>query len=103
MNQAYRARHDYLYQALNKIPGFECLPSDGTFYSFPCIKKIFSMTSIHDDLGFAEFLLNQAEVAVIPGSAFGASQYIRLSFATSIDNLHQAVAQIKHAVALLIK
>ena len=96
MCNAYRERHDYLYQELSAIPGFKCIPSDGTFYTFPSVENFFNiLPDITNDIEFSEYLLNQAELAVIPGSAFGAPGHIRISYATSMDNLINTVKRLK--------
>ncbi|MFP4079650.1 MAG: pyridoxal phosphate-dependent aminotransferase [Ectothiorhodospira sp.] len=99
MCRAFQERHDYLVEALNAIPGVECLPSDGTFYSFPSVQGAMDRLGIDSDVEFAEHLLDQVGVALVPGSAFGAEGYVRISFATSLDNLKQAVERIGRAVA----
>jgi len=92
---AFKERHDYLVEALNTIPGFSCLAGDGTFYAFPDVSKAIAVTQgINNDVEFAEYLLKEAGVAIVPGSAFGAEGYIRLSFATSMDQLKSAVDRI---------
>jgi len=102
MTKAYKERHDYLVGELKSIPGFECLPSDGTFYTFPSVKGLLNKTTgITTDLEFAEYLLNEAELAVIPGTAFGGEGHIRLCYTISKDNLIEAVARLKKAVAKL--
>jgi aspartate aminotransferase len=99
MLEAFKERHEYLYHALNKIPGFHCLRSDGTFYSFPNVSEaIAALEGVNNDVEFAEYLINKAGVAIVPGSAFGAEGYIRLSFATSMDVLKDAVARISKAL-----
>lgn len=104
MRDAYKKRHDYLVAELNNIPGFKCLPSDGTFYTFPCVEGLLNQNpAVTNDLELAEYLLMNADVAVIPGSAFGAPGFIRLSYATSMENLTAAVERIKKALALLAK
>ena len=100
MLEAFKQRHDYLVEALNEINGFSCLPGDGTFYAFPDVSEAISNTKgINNDLEFAEYLLEKTGVAVIPGSAFGAEGYIRLSFATSIELLKDAVSRIKKVMS----
>jgi len=102
MNKAFKERHDYIVSELNKIPGLKAIPSDGTFYTFPCIKEAIKKSkTFNDDIGFAEYLLTEAELAVIPGSAFGAPGYMRLSYATSMENLQEAVKRMKAAIAKL--
>lgn len=98
MAAAYRQRHDLVVAALNEIPGFACRPGEGTFYAFPRVADALDARGLGDDVGFAEFLLNEADVACVPGSAFGAPGYIRLSFACSIPDLEEALARIARAV-----
>jgi aspartate aminotransferase len=99
MVQAYKSRHDFVVGALNDIPGFECRPGEGTFYAFPWVQQAIDTRGLANDAEFAEFLLNEAEVAVVPGSAFGAPGYIRLSFACSMDQLEESLRRIKRAVS----
>ncbi|EHQ53667.1 MULTISPECIES: pyridoxal phosphate-dependent aminotransferase [Ectothiorhodospira] len=98
MCKAFEQRHDYLVAALNAIPGVECLPSDGTFYSFPSVKGAMEKLGMDSDVKFSEYLLDKVGVALVPGSAFGADGHVRISFATSMDNLKQAVERIARAV-----
>ncbi len=97
MNAQYRLRHDYLVDALNALPDISCLKGAGTFYAFPQIKKAREALGFADDHAFAEYLLD-AGVAVVPGSAFGASDHLRLSFACSMQTLETAVARIAKAL-----
>jgi len=99
MVSEYRARHDYLVAALNEIPGFECRAGEGTFYAFPRVVNAIERLGLANDSALAEHLINAANVAVVPGSAFGAEGYLRLSFACSMDTLQQAVERIKEAVS----
>jgi aspartate aminotransferase len=100
MLNAFKERHEYLVEALNHVPGFKCLPSDGTFYSFPDVSEAIANTDgVNNDLDLAEYLINKAGVAIVPGSAFGAEGYIRLSFATSLDVLKDAVNRISKALS----
>jgi len=96
MLQHFKQRHDYLVTELNKIPGIQCLSGDGTFYVFPHVQELINkIPGINNDTELAEKLLADAEVAVVPGSAFGSPGYIRLSFATSMQLLEKAVVRIK--------
>ena len=102
MTKAYKERHDYLVGELQSIAGIKCIPSNGTFYTFPSVEGLFNKEKgITNDLEFAEFLLNEAEIAVVPGSAFGAPGHIRLCYTTSMENLVEAVKRIKAALAKL--
>jgi len=95
MLKAFRERHDYLVEALNGIKGVECLPGDGTFYAFPDFAQAIDATpGVSNDVEMAEYLLNEASVAIVPGSAFGTPGHMRLSFATSMENLKKAVERI---------
>ncbi len=99
MAAAYKDRHDYLVAALNDIPGFECRAGEGTFYAFPRVSVALATLGLADDLALTELLISEANVAVVPGSAFGAPGYIRLSFACSMEMLKEAVARIKRVVS----
>lgn len=95
----FKQRHNVVVERLNRLPGFDCLPSDGTFYSFPDVQQALDkMPSIPDDLALAEFLIEKAGVALIPGSAFGSPGHIRLSFATSLDKINLALDRIEKAL-----
>ncbi|CAN5333206.1 pyridoxal phosphate-dependent aminotransferase [soil metagenome] len=99
MNLAFKERHDYFYRALNEIDSIDCLPADGAFYLFPSVQKAIDNNSqVLNDVDFADYLLDKAEVAVVPGSAFGAPGCIRLSFATSFENLLEAIKRINSVV-----
>ena len=91
----FKRRHDYLVDALNAIEHVRCLESDGTFYSFPNIQAfIDARDDLNNDVDVANLLLKEGGVALVPGSAFGAEGYMRLSFATSMENLEQAAQRI---------
>ncbi len=105
MLTAFRERHEYVVAALNAIPGVNCLHGGGAFYAFPDTRS--AIARLHregklastTDVAFSEFLLEHAGVAVVPGSAFGAEGYIRLSFATSMDNLKAALERMHKLLA----
>ncbi len=94
----YQRRRDLMVEGLNKIPGVTCRSPQGAFYAFPNI-KYFGRSS--DDL--ADFLLNQAGVAVLPGTAFGAfgEGYLRLCYANSYERIQQALDRMADALAQL--
>ncbi len=98
MNQAFKERHDYVLGELNAIEGIECIPSDGTFYIFPDFSQIMKKMGIEDDVTLAERILEEAEVALVPGSAFGSPGHMRISFATDMESLKKALARIKKFV-----
>jgi aspartate aminotransferase len=94
MNEAFKARRDFVVRALNSLPGVSCLPGAGTFYAFAEVSRAMTALGCRDDAEFAELLLNDAGVAVVPGSGFGAPGHMRLSFATSMETLEKALARI---------
>jgi len=72
MIKAFRERHDFVVEALNRIPGVVCLPADGTFYCFPQVQAVIDrLDAVSNDIELAEYLLDNAGVALVPGSAFG--------------------------------
>ncbi|MDX2476557.1 MAG: pyridoxal phosphate-dependent aminotransferase [Gammaproteobacteria bacterium] len=99
MLKAFKERHDFVVDRLNAMNGVKCLPSDGTFYAFADFRDVItSRDGISNDLELADYLLNEAKVALVPGSAFGADGYMRLSYATSMENLDQALTRIESAL-----
>ncbi|NIP72270.1 MAG: pyridoxal phosphate-dependent aminotransferase [Gammaproteobacteria bacterium] len=95
MVRAFRERHDYIVGALNAIDGVECLAGDGTFYCFPDMQgAIQRLPGVTNDVELAEYLIDEANVALVPGSAFGAPGHMRLSFAAGLDTLQEAVARL---------
>ncbi len=96
MVKAFRERHDYVVGRLNTMKGVDCAPCDGTFYCFPNVEgAIATLDGVDDDVALAEYLINEAEVAVVPGSAFGLAGYARISYATSMENLEKAMDRIE--------
>jgi aspartate aminotransferase len=73
-----------------------CLPSQGTFYIFPSFQQVITRLGMKNDLELGEFLIEQANVALVPGSAFGAEGYMRISFATSMENLQKAMERLQN-------
>lgn len=104
MLDAFKERHAYVVNRFNNMPGLSCLKAGGAFYAFPDARQ--AISSLHQagkiteatDMAFAEYLLEQFDVAVVPGSAFGAEGYFRISFATSMDNLISALDRIEKAL-----
>jgi len=96
---AFKERHEFVVAALNEIDGVDCIPADGTFYAFPSFQQLIDNDPrFEDDIALAEFLLNEAGVALVPGSAFGAPGNMRLSFATGLSVLEDALSRIKKAL-----
>jgi len=99
MLTAFKERHDFVIEELNAIHDVRCIPSQGTFYAFPCMEAVInSHAEAENDVALAEFLLNEAEVALVPGSAFGAPGYMRLSYATGPETLREALGRIKRVL-----
>ena len=105
MVKAFRERHAFVVKAFNEIPGLKCIPAGGAFYAFPDARE--AITKLHaagkiaaaNDMALAEYLLEGFGVAVVPGSAFGADGYFRISFATSMENLQKALERIAKALS----
>jgi aspartate aminotransferase len=96
MVAAYKERRDYVVERLERMPGIQCLPTHGTFYVFPDVKGLIeTLGTVSNDLDLAEFLIERVGVAVVPGSAFGLAGHVRISIATSRENLEQALDRIE--------
>ncbi len=99
--QEFEKRRDYMYQALNSIPGFKTALPQGAFYIFPDISGVLGRTfngvTMKDSADVAEYLLKEHFVATVPGDAFGAPNNLRLSYAASIASLEEAVNRIRRA------
>ncbi|CAM4057813.1 pyridoxal phosphate-dependent aminotransferase [Mesobacillus thioparans] len=94
MRSAFEERLEVIHLKLNEIPGISCIKPQGAFYLFPNAKEAALMTGCKDVDEFAEKLLTEANVAVVPGSGFGAPDYMRLSYATSLSQLEEAISRI---------
>lgn len=98
MRQAFEARLNAVFNRLVEIDGITCIKPQGAFYLFPNVKEAAKLTGFQTVDAFAEALLEEARVAVVPGSGFGAENNIRLSYATSLENLEEALKRIKQFV-----
>lgn len=98
MVKAFKERHDYVVDALNKIEGISCSAADGAFYAFANIEGAIAKLGLENDLAFSEHLLNTVGVAVVPGSAFGLDGHMRISYATAPSVLEDALGRIKKAI-----
>lgn len=105
MRKEFEKRRNYLHAELNKIDGITCNKPEGAFYLFPNISKLIHRKSnvykIEHSFDFAMHLLKEAQIAVVPGSAFGAEGYLRVSYANSMENLERAVERFRKAVEML--
>ncbi|MCU7959094.1 MAG: pyridoxal phosphate-dependent aminotransferase [gamma proteobacterium symbiont of Bathyaustriella thionipta] len=101
MLKHFKQRHDYVLQRLNAMPGIDCLPADGTFYLFPNIEGVMNhLEHINDDNSLAEYMIEQAGVALVPGSAFGSPGHIRISIATGLEILTEAMNRLEKALTV---
>ena len=96
-SDSFKERRDFVVDSLNNIKGINCLKPEGAFYVFPSCKKLLGKkTKLKTDKDFVEKLLEQSEVAVVQGSAFGLDGYFRISYATSMENLKKAMERIRN-------
>jgi aspartate aminotransferase len=105
MVKEFKVRRDYIVEKLNSIPGINCMNPQATFYVFPSISSLFGMSyggrKISSSTDFADYLLDEVDVAVVPGIAFGNDDHVRLSYATSMENIQKGLDRISDAVAKL--
>jgi len=101
MYDAYSERRAWFVAAINDVDGFCCADPDGAFYVFPDITRFFGREGIRDSNSFARYLLDEARVAVVPGIAFGNDNFIRMSYATSMDRLREGMKRIEAALKKL--
>ena len=95
MAKEYEKRHTFIFNALSSIKGFKTVAATGAFYTFPEVTGVIEGLNMSDDIELSDYLIEKANVAVVPGSAFGAKGHIRLSFATSMKLLKEAVNRIE--------
>jgi aspartate aminotransferase len=96
MVNEYQIRSAFLHSELNQIDGIKYKKPEGSFYAFVDVNGLIDkIENINDDFELAEYFLNEGGVAVVPGTAFGSKNHIRISFATSLENLKKAVDRIK--------
>jgi len=96
MVEAFERRHNFLVDSLNAIDGIECPQSRGAFYSFPRVQGLIDRLGLKDDVEYSTYCLDKISLALVPGSAFGAPGYVRLSFATNMDNLKLAIERLSN-------
>ena len=99
----FQKRRNVIVQALNDIPGVKCLLPDGAFYVFPNVSELFGRSykarKITNSTQLIDYLLDVANVAAVPGAAFGSDDHIRLSYATSLNNIEKGLKRIKEAIS----
>jgi aspartate aminotransferase len=102
MRKEFEKRRDFFFSELTSIKGIKCYKPEGAFYLFPNVSSFFNKSNgeetIQDSFDFALYILNDAKIAAVPGSAFGAEGYIRFSYATSMKNLEEATKRLKESL-----
>ena len=105
MVEQFHKRRDVIVERLNRIPGVRCLKPEGAFYVFPNISGLFGKSGngkpLRTPCDVADYLLDQAKVAGVPGEDFGSQQHIRFSYATSLEDIEKGCKRIAEAVAKL--
>lgn len=95
MRQAFEERLNTIYPLLCEVPGFEVIKPEGAFYLFPNVKEAMVMKGYTNVTEFTDAILNEANVALVTGEGFGAPENVRLSYATDLDSLKEAVRRLK--------
>jgi aspartate aminotransferase len=102
MRKEFEKRRNYIVERLNNIKGVSCLKPSGAFYVFPNISALLGKTYggkvINTDMEFADYLLDKARIAAVPGSAFGTQGYIRISYATSLKNIEEGINRFEESL-----
>ena len=99
MISEYERRRKFVVERLNSIKGLTCSSPGGAFYAFPNVTRFLKGSGVADSLEFSRVLLRQSGVAVVPGSAFGQDGHVRISFATSMENLEKGLDRMEKALA----
>lgn len=103
MRQAFEQRLETVYEKLIKIPGFTCVKPQGAFYLFPNVKEAVAASPYKSVMDWCSALLEKEKVAVVPGAGFGAPDHIRLSYATALEAIEEAIKRIERFVFELSK
>jgi aspartate aminotransferase len=105
MNTEFDKRRKYMVERLNRMPGISCIMPVGAFYAFPNVSKLYGKSvngkTIKNSSDLSTYILEDAQVALVSGDAFGADAYIRLSYATSMENIRKGLDRIEKAVTML--
>jgi aspartate aminotransferase len=97
----YERRRKFVVERLNSIKGLCCTSPGGAFYAFPNVRRFTGSPGVRDSLEFSRMLLHESGVAVVPGSAFGKEGYVRISFATSMENLQKGLDRMERVLQAL--
>ena len=104
MVKAFKERRDFMVDKINSIENLSCLKPQGAFYVMVNISQLLGKTIggkvIENSIDLADYLLDNAKVAVVPGIGFGNDNYVRLSYATSLENIKEGLDRIEKAIAL---
>ena len=90
----FKSRHDFFFAGLKQLPGFDCVPADGTFYLFPNVEDAMRAKGAASDVELCERIIDEAGIALVPGTAFGAPGHVRFSFAASLATLEAALTRL---------
>jgi len=105
MVREFARRRDVIVERLNAVPGMRCLKPEGAFYVFPNVSALLGKTvagkKLSSPCDVAEYLLDTARVATVPGEDFGSREHIRFSYATSLDDIEEGCRRIRHAIERL--
>ena len=101
--EAFNDRRRYMVERFSSVPGVSCGVPKGAFYAFPNVKEVILKGNFKDDFDFADFLLENAKIAAVPGSAFGYPGYMRFSYATSMENIEKGLDRFESAVKLIME
>jgi len=95
MRRAFEERANHMHERLTAMPGVTCVKPTGAFYCFPNVMGAYEALGVTGSVEFAEKLLEDVHVAVVPGMAFGNDAHVRLSFATSMEQIDEALTRLE--------
>lgn len=102
MLSAYVERRSWLVPHIAALPGVSCRRPDGAFYIFPRVSDLFGHGNVKDSTSLCNYLLEDARVACVPGAAFGADEFVRISYATSMERIKEGVARMEASLGRLL-
>lgn len=103
MLNAYKERYEWMFSAINDIPGMHAAPAEGAFYLFVNVEELLPAFEVNDDVAFCDYMLEHFHIAMVPGTAFGAPGHVRMSCAISLEDLKLAAQALKDAVGIAVK
>jgi len=106
MRDEYEKRRNFVFESLNEMEGIVCRKPQGAFYAFPNVSRFFNQTGhdpqVRSSTALALYLLKEAKVVLMPGEAFGADDYLRISYATSMQQIREGMSRMKTVLARLL-